>query len=166
MSQNTFTLRSNDVGGQSTKQQEFNGSNCSGENKSPHLVWDNAPAGTKSFAVITHDPDAPTHGGFYHWVAFNIPASTTELKTNAGQPDADYMPAGSVMSNNSFGIKGYSGPCPPPGHGPHLYLYTVVALDTDKLDLDKNAQPATVEFTMWPHIIAKASIVNYYERKE
>ena len=162
----TFTLHSSDIGGQSTKQQEFNGSNCDGENKSPQLSWTNAPAGTKSFALVMHDPDAPTNGGFYHWVAFNIPHSVTSLGTDAGNTDGKSMPEGSTMSLNSFGPTGYSGPCPPAGHGAHLYLYTIYALDTEKLDLDKDAQPALVEFTLWQHIIERASIVSYYEVKE
>ncbi len=162
----TFTLYSSDIGGQLTKQQEFNGSTCSGENKSPQLSWTNAPAGTKSFAVVAHDPDAPTSGGFYHWVAFNIPHNVAELATDAGNPEKKNMPEGSTMSYNSFGQNGYAGPCPPAGHGPHRYLFTVYALDTEKLDLDKDAQPPAVEFTLWPHVIQRATLVGYYEVKE
>lgn len=61
----TFTLKSNDIGGQFTKKQEFNGFGCSGENISPQLLWENAPEGTKSFAITVYDPDAPTGSGFW-----------------------------------------------------------------------------------------------------
>ena len=82
--QNTFTLSSNDLGGQATKTEEFNGFGCSGENQSPQLSWENAPEGTKSFAVTMYDPDAPTGSGFWHWVVFDIPADVNELVANAG----------------------------------------------------------------------------------
>src|SRR4249920_736488 len=80
----TFTLRSKDIGGQATQKQVFKGFGCSGENISPELSWENAPEGTKSFAVTMYDRDAPTGSGFWHWVVFDIPASTNELKSDAG----------------------------------------------------------------------------------
>ena len=82
--QKTFSLSSNDLGGEATKTQEFNGFGCSGDNQSPQLFWENAPEGTKSFAITMYDPDAPTGSGFWHWVVFDIPANVNELATNAG----------------------------------------------------------------------------------
>ena len=70
--QKTFTLSSNDLGGQATINEEFNGFGCTGENQSPQLSWENAPKGTKSFAVTMYDPDAPTGSGWWHWVVFDI----------------------------------------------------------------------------------------------
>src|SRR5215813_12440348 len=69
-------------------EQVYNGFGCSGQNISPALKWSGAPAGTKSFALLVHDPDAPTGGaGWWHWVVINIPAGTTELKKDAGKGD-------------------------------------------------------------------------------
>lgn len=160
----TFTLKSNDVGGQATLKQVFNSFGCTGENLSPELNWANAPAGTKSFAVTMYDPDAPTGSGFWHWVVFDLPASTTELPTGAGTQEHAGMPATAIQSNTDFGAPGYGGPCPPPGHGAHRYVVTVYALKTDKLGLDAKASPAYVGFNLNSQTLAKASILFYYER--
>lgn len=162
----TFTLRSNDLGGQATKTEEFNSFGCTGKNQSPELNWANAPAGTKSFAVVMYDPDAPTGSGWTHWVMFDIPASATELPTNAGKPAAGLAPKGAIQSATSFGMPGFGGPCPPEGHGPHEYRFTVYALKTDKLGLDATATPAVVGYYLWQNTLAKASFVSYYERKK
>jgi Raf kinase inhibitor-like YbhB/YbcL family protein len=162
--QRTFTLTSKDLGGEATKTQEFNGFGCSGENQSPQLAWTNAPEGTKSFAITMYDPDAPTGSGFWHWVVFDIPASTHELVTNAGNVKLNLAPAGSIQSITDFGIKGFGGPCPPPGHGLHQYIITVYALKTDRLGLNDTNNPATVGFYLWSQTLAKASIVAYYKR--
>jgi Raf kinase inhibitor-like YbhB/YbcL family protein len=160
----TFTLKSTDIGGQATMKQVFNGFGCTGDNISPELNWENAPEGTKSFAVTIHDSDAPTGSGFWHWVIFDIPAGTTELKSDAGNLSKGLAPAGSVQSLTDFGKPGYGGPCPPAGHGYHQYLITVYALKTDKLGADKSATPALVSFNFYSNLIAKASLVMYYKR--
>jgi len=155
----TFTLKSNEVGGQATNKQFFNGFGCHGENISPQLSWENAPAGTQSFAVTIYDKDAPTGSGFWHWLIFNIPANVTELKSNAGDITKNIAPAGTIQSLTDFGKYGYGGPCPPPGPS-HQYLVTVYALKS-KLDLDKNSPAAIVGFNISGNTIAKASIVFY-----
>ena len=162
--QKTFTLTSNDMGGEATKIQEFNGFGCSGENQSPQLFWKNAPEGTKSFAVTMYDPDAPTGSGFWHWVVFDIPADVSELVTNAGNVKLNLAPKGAIQSTTDYGIKGFGGPCPPEGHGFHQYIITVYALKTNKLGLDANINPAVVGFNLWNQTLAKASIVSYYKR--
>ncbi|MFN7495547.1 MAG: YbhB/YbcL family Raf kinase inhibitor-like protein [Cyclobacteriaceae bacterium] len=162
--QRTFTLTSKDLGGEATKTQEFNGFGCSGENQSPQLAWTNAPEGTKSFAITMYDPDAPTGSGFWHWLVFDIPSSTHELVTNAGIVKLNLAPAGSIQSITDFGMKGFGGPCPPPGHGIHQYIITVYALKTDKLGLNDTNNPATVGFYLWSQTLAQASIVAYYKR--
>ncbi len=160
----TFTLKSKDLGGQATIQQVFNGFGCTGGNISPELHWENAPEGTKSFAVTIHDPNAPTGSGWWHWLVFDIPASTTVLPTNAGNVEAKLAPATAIQSLTDFGQVGYGGPCPPEGHGFHEYLITVYALKTDKLGLDKNANPAMVGYYLNSNTIQKASLVYYYKR--
>ena len=160
----TFTLTSSDVGGQATMKQVFDGFGCSGENLSPQLGWKNSPEGTKSFAITMYDPDAPTGSGWWHWVVFDIPASESMLPTGAGTPGHAAMPAGVVQCKTDFGVPGYGGPCPPPGHGQHRYIITVYALKTDKLGLDANATPATVGFNLNSQMLAKASIMFYYGR--
>jgi len=142
----------------------FNGFGCKGGNMSPELSWTNAPEGTKSFAVTMYDPNAPTGSGWWHWLVFDIPATATELKQNAGNMDLNIAPAGVVQSITDFGKAGYGGPCPPEGHGFHQYIITVYALKTEKLGLDKNANPAMVGFYLNSNTLQKASIVMYYKR--
>jgi len=159
VSAQTFTLKSNEIGGQATNRQFFNGFGCHGDNVSPELSWDNAPAGTQAFAVTMYDKDAPTGSGFWHWVIFNIPASVTELPSGAGDVSRHLTPDGAIQSTTDFGKPGYGGPCPPPG-APHEYLITVYALKT-RLTLDQNASPAYVGFNLFFNTLAKASIVMY-----
>ncbi|MEM7109292.1 MAG: YbhB/YbcL family Raf kinase inhibitor-like protein [Bacteroidota bacterium] len=163
--QGTFTLSSKDIGGQATLTEEFNGFGCVGENTSPQLAWENAPEGTKSFAITMYDPDAPTGSGWWHWVVFDIPANVNELVSNAGNVTLNLAPKNAIQSLTNYGAKGYGGPCPPPGHGLHQYIITVYALKTDKLGLDENTNPAVVGYYLWNNTIAKASIVTYYQRK-
>lgn len=160
----TFTLKSNNLGGQLTRKQEFNGFGCNGENISPQLSWENAPQNTKSFALTVYDPDAPTGSGWWHWVIFDIPANSTELIANAGNPEANLAPKGSIQSITNFGKPGFGGPCPPEGHGLHQYIFTIHALKTNKLGLNAEANPAVVGYYLNNNTIAKASIVAYYQR--
>jgi Raf kinase inhibitor-like YbhB/YbcL family protein len=164
--QDTFTLSSTDLGGEATITEEFNGFGCTGENQSPQLSWVNAPEGTKSFAVTMYDPDAPSGSGWWHWVVFDIPASTTELVTGAGNPTLNLMKEGIIQSITDYGAKGYGGPCPPEGHGLHQYVITVHALKTDKLGLEESTNPAVVGYYLWNNTLAKASIVTYYQREK
>ncbi len=162
--QNTFTLTSNDLGGQATITEEFNGFGCTGQNKSPQLSWKNAPEGTKSFAVTMYDPDAPTGSGWWHWLVFDIPANTNELVAGAGDVTLKLTPEGTIQSITDYGANGYGGPCPPEGHGIHQYIITVYALKTDTLGLNKDTNPAVVGYYLWNNALAKASIVTYYQR--
>ena len=160
----TFTLKSSDVGGQATLSEVFNGFGCTGKNVSPQLSWENAPEGTKSYAITMYDADAPTGSGWWHWLIFNIPSNTKELKANAGNTESKIAPEASIQSITDYGSYGYGGPCPPKGHGYHQYIITVYALKTDNLGLDKNANPALVGFNLGANALAKASIVLYYKR--
>lgn len=162
--QNTFTLKSDDLGGEASITQEFNGFGCTGDNQSPQLSWSNAPEGTKSFAITMYDPDAPTGSGWWHWVVFDIPADVTELVANTGNIDLKLSPKGAIQSINDYGMKGYGGPCPPKGHGLHQYMITVYALKTETLGLTAETNAAVVGYYLWNNTLAKASMVAYYQK--
>lgn len=159
-----FTLTSSGLQGQLTIKQVFAGFGCTGENISPQLAWENAPEGTKSYAVTVYDPDAPTGSGWWHWLVFNIPSSVKMLKANAGNLESGLAPKGSVQSVTSFGQQGFGGACPPEGDKAHAYIFTVYALDVEKIDLEPNAPPAMVGYYLNGHTIQKASIISYYKR--
>jgi Raf kinase inhibitor-like YbhB/YbcL family protein len=163
LSAQTFTVKSNELGGQATNRQDGNVFGWHGENASPELHWENVPAGTQSFAVTIYDKDAPTGSGFWHWIIYNIPADIMELPSDAGNLARNLAPAGSTQGNNDGGMPGYLGPCPPPGPI-HEYLITVYALKT-KLSLDKNASPALTGFYLNANVIGKASLVMYAQNK-
>ena len=129
-----------------------------GEDVSPVIAWSGAPAETRSFAVICHDPDAPLvkHGtyGFVHWVLYNLPSSVTLLAEGSSEGTA---------GGNDFGNSGYNGPMPPRGHGRHHYFFWVLALDK-QLNLSAG-------LTLWeflaeaePHIIAMNRLMGTYQR--
>jgi Raf kinase inhibitor-like YbhB/YbcL family protein len=145
----------------------FNGFGCTGGNVSPALVWMSPPADAKSFAVMVHDPDAPTGGsGWWHWVVINLPANTVGLQQGAGDPAAKKLPPGAVQINTDFGAPGWGGPCPPVGDKPHRYVFTVYALGVEKLDLPANATAALAGFMVNANAIGKASFTARYGRKK
>ena len=140
------------------------GFGCGGGNKSPHLAWSGVPAGTKSFALSCFDPDAPTGSGFWHWVVVNIPATTTELKLDAGSPKSGLLPKGALQTRTDFGAPGYGGPCPPPGDHPHRYLFTVFAVSADSLPVKADTSAAIVGFQLNFNTLAKSAIMGLYKR--
>ncbi len=160
-----FTLTSPDVvnEGRIGEPQVFNSFGCHGGNVSPALSWRNAPEGTRSFALLLHDPDAPTGSGWWHWIVYNIPANTTSLPGDAGDPKRNLMPAGVVQGRTDFGTPGYGGPCPPPGK-PHHYWFRLYALKVPKLDVPADASPAMIGFNVHANSIGKAELVGLYGR--
>ncbi|MGH8209236.1 MAG: YbhB/YbcL family Raf kinase inhibitor-like protein [Steroidobacteraceae bacterium] len=160
-----FTLVSPDIGQGKTiaADQVFNGFGCSGKNISPALFWSGTPAGTKSFALMVHDPDAPTGSGFWHWVVYNIPADATSIPAEAGDPKKKLMPAGTVQGRTDFGTVGYSGPCPPPGK-PHHYHFRLFALKVAKLDVPADATAALIGFNVNTNKLAEADLTGVYGR--
>src|SRR5271154_880086 len=129
---------------------------CKGGNISPSLSWSGAPSGTKSFVITNFDPDAPTGSGFWHWVVFNIPAGTTSIPKNAGDVKAKLMPEGAIQSRNDVGTDGWIGPCPPADGTRHRYIFTVFAVDEEKLQYakDHNVSAALVGFELHFHTLA------------
>jgi Raf kinase inhibitor-like YbhB/YbcL family protein len=123
-----------------------------GEDVAPALEWSGLPEGTKSIAVVVHDPDAPLVDGFTHWVAYGIPGDAPGLPEGGGD---------AVEGVNSFGNAGYNGPAPPPGHGTHHYYFWVYALDEDpglEPGLDRRGLIDAIE----DHVIEQARLVGTY----
>jgi Raf kinase inhibitor-like YbhB/YbcL family protein len=155
-----FTVVSDDVSeGAALKDDQV----FAGGNVSPQLRWEGFPAGTKSFAVSCYDPDAPTGSGFWHWSVFDIPVSVTELPRGAGSGDFAGLPAGAVQVRNDYGTRDFGGAAPPPGDGPHRYVFTVYAVDQEKLDADADVSPAVVGFNLRYHALARAQLIGVHE---
>lgn len=130
-----------------------------GTDVSPQLSWSDAPEGTKAFAVICHDPDAPLVSpggtyGFVHWVLYNIPSTVTRLEEGT---------SAHTSGKNNFGKVGYGGPMPPEGHGTHHYYFWVLALSDDT--------PLPPGLTLWellrsiePKVLGMNRLIGTYKR--
>ena len=127
---------------------------CDGEDAPPPIAVSDPPSGTKSFAIIADDPDAP-RGTFTHWLGYDIPADGKALRPEAGK-----------TLENDFGRKGYGGPCPPRGHGKHRYYFTVYAVDSPALDVSGGGGGArrVLEAALKDHTLGTARLMGRYER--
>lgn len=132
---------------------------CDDRDISPPLAWSAPPEGTKSFALIMDDPDAPV-GTWVHWVLFNVPPGTRELPENVAPEKT--LAFGERHGRNSWGRFGYGGPCPP--GGTHRYFFKLYALDTT-LNLQPGATKADVEKAMQGHILAQGQLMGRYKRQ-
>ncbi len=162
-----FTLSSPDMaaGQMIAKKFVYNSFGCTGENVSPALNWSHPPVGTKSFALMVHDPDAPTGGaGFWHWIVVNVPATSTGLPQGAGALNSTLLPKGAQQLGTDYGIAAWGGPCPPVGNKPHRYDFTVYALKVDHLDIPSNAMPDIAGFMINQAMIGKATLTARYGR--
>jgi len=159
----TVTSTNISPGGKIADAQVYNSFGCKGGNVSPELSWSSAPAGTKSFAILMHDPDAPTGSGWWHWVVYNIPANVSSLPAGAGDPKKSLLPSGALEGRTDFGDPGYGGPCPPPGK-PHRYYVRVYALKVEKLEVPADATAAFVAFSVRMHALATAELMGTYGR--
>jgi Raf kinase inhibitor-like YbhB/YbcL family protein len=128
-----------------------------GGDVSPALSWNDAPHGTKSFAITMFDPDAHG-GGWWHWLVVNIPANVTGLAQGAALPD------GAAALQNSSGHAGYDGPCPPKGSGLHHYQITVWALGDASVPLDPAGEPAAAGAWLQQHSIGMTRITPIYRK--
>ncbi|MDA9793359.1 YbhB/YbcL family Raf kinase inhibitor-like protein [Bacteriovoracaceae bacterium] len=144
-----------------TSKHEFNGFGCKGENLSPVLKISDLPKNTKSLAITLYDPDAPTGGGWWHWLAINIPVTKTELVLG----DKSLKKLGILQTLNSYGSNSFGGPCPPKGDTPHRYIFTVYALKVKKLDLKESTTPNIVGYNLNANTIVKATSTLLYGRK-
>src|SRR3989442_37308 len=132
---------------------------CDGRDVSPELSWNDASEGTKSFALLVDDPDAPV-GNWNHWTMWNLPPSARKL--DEGLTKTAQLPDGTQQGLNDFGKIGYNGPCPPPGK-PHRYYFKLFALD-QKLTLKQSAGKHDLEAAMKGHILAQAEWIGRYGR--
>jgi Raf kinase inhibitor-like YbhB/YbcL family protein len=128
---------------------------CDGANISPALQWSEPPAGTKSFALVIDDPDAPS-GTFRHWGGYDIPASARSIATGR---------RAGIEVNNDGAKPGYTGPCPPKGHGVHHYHFRLFALNVDKLNLGPSAKVIDVETAASKHAIGQGELIGTFERR-
>lgn len=151
-----FTIQSSDFANGADVPRPFT---CDGEDRSPALSWSGAPEGTKTFALIADDPDAPA-GTWVHWVIFNIPAKTNSLPS--GVEKKEQLPDGAKQGRNDFRKIGYNGPCPPPGK-PHRYFFKLYALGSE-LKLPAGATKADVEHAMEGHTLGRAELTGRYKR--
>ena len=133
---------------------------CDGEDLSPPFDWDAVPPGTRSFALLCDDPDAPG-GTWHHWAVYDIPPDETALAEGAAQHGGQETFKQAV---NDFKRRGYGGPCPPRRHGPHHYHFRLLAVSIDRLPVRKDASCREVEREARKHLVAEANLVGVYER--
>jgi Raf kinase inhibitor-like YbhB/YbcL family protein len=132
---------------------------CTGADKSPPMSWTGTPVGTRSFALIVDDPDAP-RGTFVHWVIYNMGSSMSQLPGDT--PRSAQTTSGARQGVNGLDRVGYKGPCPPPG-GPHHYHFRLFALDSP-LKLEPGAGAAEVRQAMKGHVLAGTELVGIFGR--
>ena len=162
---NNFVLSSSAFADNGTMAQKYMGKNpanpnCIGENVSPPLEWSNAPAATRSYAIIMYDQEGRNGLGLSHWVAYGIDAATTSLPEGAG----DGQRGGIVGGNNFLGKGSYYGGCPPKGTGPHHYVFTIIATDLDPGALKPGLTIQQMLDAIGSHALVAAGLVGRYGR--
>jgi Raf kinase inhibitor-like YbhB/YbcL family protein len=153
----SFIIKSSDFGDGEPIAKTFS---CDGDDLSPGLEWRGAPTGTRGYALIVEDPDAPG-GVFVHWVAYDLPLTMTGLERGAGNPRGK---AAFKQGLNDFGKTGYGGPCPPKGHGRHRYHFVLRALDVESLGLASGASRAEAETAMKGRVLGETRTTGVYQR--
>ncbi|TYO68032.1 YbhB/YbcL family Raf kinase inhibitor-like protein [Bradyrhizobium hipponense] len=141
---------------------------------SPPLEWSDPPVGTKSFALVVEDPDAPS-GTFHHWGLYNIMGERTLLpegighgaKTNAktnAKTSAKTKTERLGKGINDFGEPRYHGPAPPKGHGTHHYHFKLAALDVESLSRAPEMSVADIWKSAEKHMLGQAELIGIYSR--
>jgi Raf kinase inhibitor-like YbhB/YbcL family protein len=123
---------------------------------SPALSWDGVPGGTAGLVLLVDDPDAPVEGSFVHWVLYNIDPA------RRGMAEGE-EPAEATAGANGFGQPGYLGPAPPPGDGPHRYIFRLLAVD-EPVSLTGRPSYQDVDTAVTGHILGEARLVGTYQR--
>lgn len=131
---------------------------CDGADLSPTIEWHGEPSGTRSYALIVDDPDAPA-GTWNHWLLWDIPTSVQAIAQGFRHGRVG------VSGKNDFGKLGYGGPCPPRGHGSHRYYFRLHALDIDELGLNEGATRKNLDQALTGHILQTAEYMGRYERR-
>jgi Raf kinase inhibitor-like YbhB/YbcL family protein len=152
----TLQLKSSDFASGEKIPKQFS---CEGADISPALAWNDPPSGTKSFALIVDDPDAPV-GDWVHWVVYNLPVTLRALPQNFAK--TEQSSDGTRQGLNDFKKIGYNGPCPPAGK-PHRYFFKLYALDA-RLNLNSRASKKELEAAMQGHILAQGEYMGRYAR--
>lgn len=135
-----------------------------GQDHSPSLEWAGVPEGTKEFALIAEDPDAPKAEPFVHWVLYKIPGTVTKLPEGVPQSETLELPPHALQGVSSFGHLGYGGPLPPPGDGPHRYFFRLLALDAS-LELESGLTKDELLAEVEGHVLGTAELMGRYEIK-
>ena len=135
---------------------------CEGEDISPELRWSGAPQGTRSFALIVDDPDAPDPAApkrvWVHWVLYNLPGASDGIAENVA---IDRLPHETKSGQNDWHRIGYGGPCPPIGR--HRYFFKLYALDAQLPDLGDTDKMRVLE-AMEGHVLAQAELIGTYQK--
>ncbi len=129
---------------------------CDGANVNPILIIEDVRRDAKSLVLIVDDPDATRGVTFTHWIVWNIPSQTIEIKEGE-------VPKGALQGRNDFGEEKYGGPCPPRGSKQHRYMFKLYALDK-ALDLPAGSEKDKLERAMERHILEQTTLMGLYAR--
>jgi len=154
-----MTLKSDAVKNNERIPQRYTGD---GEDASPPLEWSDPPAGTKSFALVCDDPDAPV-GTWDHWVLWNLPGTLRKLPEGVTKTERPADLGGAIQGNNSWPRMGYNGPLPPQGHGTHHYNFVLYALDAT-LNLAPGSNKKALLAAMKGHVLGQGKLTGTYSR--
>jgi Raf kinase inhibitor-like YbhB/YbcL family protein len=126
---------------------------CDGEGGSPALRWSGVPGRARELELVVEDRDADR---FVHWTVLGVPPKTTGIQEGR-------VPAGAVEAENSFGDRGWGGPCPPEGDDPHRYVFALYATDAP-LGLAKDSSPDDVRSALSDHSLARGTLTGRFGR--